>query len=536
MKIIPLSLVAFMPLYSSALSLIPMPLEVSETGTSLELSREAVIAVACEQAAGPAGLLAERLRTATGFPVPVVRGDEGTIVFSTVEDPALGLEGYLLNADGGVSIRATHAAGFFNGCQTLLQLLPPEVFSREPVEAAWTIPGVAIRDIPRFSWRGLHLDVSRYFMPKEDVLKLIDVMASLKLNTFHWHLTDDQGWRIEIRKYPRLTEVGAWRDETLIGHNRDNPGNPQFDGRPHGGFYTQDEIREVVAYAAERFITVVPEIDMPGHMQAAIAAYPELGCTDEDVRVKTNWGISEYILNPEDSTVQFCKDVLTEVMELFPSEFIHIGGDEAKKTQWEANERIQELRAERGLEDMHAMQSWFIRQIDDFLVGSGRRLIGWDEIAEGGLARNAAVMWWRGRAGNPVGREIAIRAARDGHDIVVATNSNLYFDYYQSDDHANEPLAIGGYLPLRKVYMFEPVMDEFSGSEASHVLGAQGQLWREYLPRTADVEYMAFPRTCALAEIVWVPRGQREFAGFLDRLKVQEKRLAAAGVNYRKID
>jgi hexosaminidase len=514
--------------------LIPLPVEVVEKEGSLQLDADVDVSYDCPSFADVAELLADRLRSATGFDIPVTEGTTGFISLARVDDDSLGDEGYLLEANELVSIRALQPAGLFYGTQTLLQLLPPEIYSAGPVDREWTLPAVAIRDYPRFGWRGLHLDVSRHFMPKEDVLKLIDVMASLKLNVFHWHLTDDQGWRIEIRKYPRLTEIGARRDATLVGHNRDNRENPQFDGVPHGGFYTQDEIREVVAYAAERFITIVPEIDMPGHMQAAIAAYPELGCTGEQVGVRKRWGISEYILNPEDSTVQFCKDVLAEVMELFPSTFIHIGGDEARKTQWEASERIQQLREERGLEDMHAMQSWFIRQIDDFLVASGRRLIGWDEIAEGGLAANAAVMWWRGK--KQTGREIALSAIREGHDVVVASNSHLYFDYYQSRDKEREPLAIGGFLPLEKVYAFEPVIEGLTEAEAGHVLGAQGQLWREYLPTTASVEYMAFPRACALAELVWLPREQKDYPGFMERIKVQERRFDAAGVHYRKVE
>jgi hexosaminidase len=530
------TLIAFFMLLSSVaaspLPLIPMPLEVTQKEGSFTLEADASITYTCPESAATAGLLAERLRTATGYAIPVREGSGGTIHLSHMGDESLGDEGYVLEVDQSVSIKALQPAGIFYGTQTLLQLLPPEVFSRVCVDTDWTIPAVRIRDLPRFGWRGLHLDVSRHFMPKEDVLKFIDVMASLKLNVFHWHLTDDQGWRIEIRKYPRLTEIGAWRAGTLVGHNRDNRENPQYDGIPHGGFYTQADIREVVAYAAERHITIVPEIDMPGHMQAAIAAYPELGCTDEAVAVATRWGVSHYILNPEESTVQFCKDVLSEVMELFPSTFIHIGGDEARKNQWEASERIRALLAERELDDMHAMQSWFIKQIDDFLVANGRRLIGWDEIAEGGLAKNATVMWWRGK--KATGRDIALGAIRDGHDVVVASNSHLYFDYYQSPDRENEPLAIGGNLPLEKVYAFEPLIEELTQEESDHILGAQGQLWREYLPTTASVEYMAFPRTLALAELVWLPEEQKDYASFLKRIKIQERRLDATGVHYRK--
>lgn len=520
-------------------SLIPQPVEITELGGEWELKPDTVIFYSGKGAQQPAELLAEQLRPATGFKLPVKkktfwRSKEGNIVFQSLEDAALGEEGYEVDITDFVSIKAPSNAGLFYGGQTFRQLLPPEIYFSELASNDWNVSRVAIRDVPRFGWRGLMLDCGRYFMPKEDVMRFIDTMASLKFNTLHWHLTEDQGWRIEIKKYPKLTEVGAWRKESVEGHARDKP--IKYDGIPHGGFYTQDDIREVVAYAAERHITVVPEIDMPGHMQAAIAAYPELGCTTNVLPVKVEWGVNPNILNPEASTVQFCKDVLTEVMELFPSEFIHIGGDEARKDQWEASERIQQLREERGLKNMHEMQSWFIQQIDDFLVANGRRLIGWDEIAEGGLAENAAVMWWRGKAGQTHGLEIAKKAAQDGHDIVVAANGSLYFDYYQSKDKQNEPLAIGGFLPLESVYQFEPVIDGLDEATAAHILGAQGQIWTEYIPTMKHAEYMAFPRACALAELVWLPQDQKDYDNFLERMKAQERRFDAAGINYRGIE
>jgi hexosaminidase len=510
-------------------SIIPRPVEMEETGRVFELRAGTVVAYADEGAQSSAEILVAQLRPATGFELPVVAGEQGDIVFRTLEDPTLGDEGYVLRVADCVSIEAPAAAGLFYGAQTLRQLLPPEIFSTKKVFRGWVAPGVVIRDVPRFGWRGMHLDVARHFLPKEDVLRFVDTMASLKLNTFHWHLTDDQGWRIEIKKYPKLTEVGAWRNETMVGHLRDRP--KKYDGKRYGGFYTQDEIREVVAYAAERHITVVPEIDMPGHMQAAIAAYPELGCTTNPVAVMTEWGISATILSPEESTLRFCEDVLSEVMDLFPSKFIHVGGDEAKKDQREASERIQRLRVERGLKDMNEMQSWFIRRLDEFLVSHNRRLVGWDEIAEGGLAPNATVMWWRDNA-DGIFRE----SLRNGHDLVNAYNPRLYFVYYQSEDKMAEPLAIGGFLPLKKVYEYNPLVLELDASAASHVLGAQGLLWTEYMKDMAEVEYMAFPRACALAELVWLPEEKKDFTNFLERMRMQEKRFDAAGVSYRPID
>lgn len=512
---------------TAAPSIIPQPVELNERGGSLQLGADTVITYVDANAKASAELLAAQLRPSTGFKLPVQQGTDGTIVLAIGTDHTLGEEGYALTVDVAVEITAPTARGLFYGTQTLRQLLPPEIYNANTMTQDWILPKVSIRDQPRFGWRGLMLDVSRHFMSKEEVMKFIDTMASLKYNTFHWHLTDDQGWRIEIKKYPRLTEVGAWREETLIGHLLVKPN--MYDGTRHGGYYTQDEIREVVAYAAARHITIVPEIDMPGHMQSAIAAYPELGCTTNQLAVKTGWGISKNILNPEDSTVQFCKDVLTEVMELFPSEFIHIGGDEANKEQWEASERIQQLREERGLSDMHEMQSWFIKQMDDFLVKNGRRLIGWDEISEGGLAENAAVMWWRGTGA----LNIIQQATEEGHDLVVASREYLYFDYYQGP-RDTEPLATGAIVPLEKVYGFDPIIKELSEQAASHVLGAQGQIWTEYIPTMKQAEYMAFPRACALAELVWLPNEQKDFADFENRLKTQFKRFDNQGVYYRR--
>lgn len=514
----------------AAPSIIPKPKTMTVSASLFELSSNACISYTAPEAEAEANLLAVQLRPATGYPLPVQSGNEGNVVLRIVKDDTLGNEGYTLNVAKQIEITAQTPAGLFYGAQTLRQLLPPSIYSTSKVDTEWTLPTVEIRDQPRFGWRGLHLDVARHFIPKEDVLRFIDTIASLKLNVMHWHLTEDQGWRVEIKKYPRLTELGSMRPETQIGHFLDQP--RKYDGVPHGGFYTQDEIREVVAYAAARHLTIVPEIDMPGHMQAAIAAYPELGCSGKQVGLRNEWGISEIILNPEESTVQFCKDVLTEVMALFPSKFIHIGGDEARKQQWDSSPRVQELLKERGLKDSHQMQSWFIQQMDNFLVANGRRLIGWDEIAEGDLASNTAVMWWRGNAG----LEIAQTAAEHGHDLVVAAQTHLYFDYYQSYNQEDEPLAIGGCLPLNQVYEFDPIIEGLSPAAVEHVLGAQGQLWSEYMPSMKHVEYMAFPRACALSEVVWLPAKQKNFADFTKRMQVQQQRFDAAGVNYRTLD
>jgi len=442
----------------------------------------------------------------------------------------LGKEGYTLSVSPDrIRIRAFHEPGLFYAVQTLRQLLPSDIYRSAPVGSIeWAIPSVEIEDIPRFGWRGAHLDVARHFMPKSFIKKFIDVLVLHKLNTFHWHLTDDQGWRIEIKRYPRLTKVGAWRKETIVGHYRRNLETPVFDGKPHGGFYTQDDVREIVSYAQERHVNVVPEIEMPGHAQAAIAAYPELGNVDEPLQASTYWGIRENVFNANESTILFLQNVLDEVLELFPSEFIHVGGDECPKRQWRESPAAQERMRELGLANEEELQSYFIRRMDSFLTERGRRLIGWDEILEGGLAANATVMSWRGEEGG-------IAAAKAGHDVVMAPNTYTYLDYYQSEDWESEPLAIGGYVSLEKVYGYEPIPASLSAKEGRHVLGAQGQLWTEYMPDSRQVEYMAFPRLSALAEIAWTPPQHKDYGEFLSRLEAHLARLDNLDVNYCKL-
>lgn len=447
-----------------------------------------------------------------------------------VHQPSLAAEAYTLDVvPAGVVIAASTPAGAFYGLETLKQLLPAAIYREAPIGAtAWRAAAVHVEDAPRFTWRGAHLDVARHFEPKEFVKKYIDLLARHKMNRFHWHLTEDQGWRIEIKKYPLLTELGSCREQTLIGPYITNPKPSNFDGKRHCGFYTQDDVREVVAYAAERMITVVPEIEMPGHSQAAIHAYPRLSSKpDSSPGVLQVWGVSDFILNPTDSTVAFMQDVLTEVLALFPGPYIHIGGDEAGKAQWKANPQIQARIKALGLKDEHEMQSWFIRQMDTFLTARGRRLVGWDEILEGGLAENATVMSWRGMDGG-------IAAAKANHDVVMAPGSHTYFDHYQSRDKTKEPLAIGGFTPLDSVYAFEPVPPQLTPAEATHVLGAQAQLWTEYMPNAKHVEYMAYPRMVALAEVLWSAKGRRDYADFSTRLPAHLARLDALDVNYRK--
>jgi hexosaminidase len=500
------------------LPLVPLPVTVNELPGRYALTAATTI-VASGAALPVARRLQADLQPASGFELEIASQGKGIAL--TIDSAVKGREAYRLTVgEGGIEIRASEPNGLFYGTRTLLQLLPPAVFGKEKASADWSVPCVEIEDAPRFPWRGTLLDVGRHFMPVEFVLKHIDLMAQHKLNVLHMHLTDDQGWRIEIKMYPKLTQVGAWRKDTMLTYDP-----PTYSGQPHGGFYTQDDVRKIVAYAAERFVTVMPEIELPGHAQAAIAAYPELGNTGQKLDVATIWGVNENVFNPEESTIAFLKDVLDEVLDLFPSKFIHIGGDECPKKQWKESPRAQELMRERGLKDEEELQSWFIRQIDRYLDERGRRLVGWDEILEGGLAEGATVMSWRGEEGGVV-------AAKAGHDVVMTPGSHTYFDHYQSEDREREPHAIGGFTSLERAYSYEPIPAELSSEEAKSVLGSQGQLWTEYMPDPQRVEYMAWPRLAALAEVVWTPKERKDFPSFSTRMETDLERLTVQDVNY----
>ena len=428
---------------------------------------------------------------------------------------------HLLVSPKGIILESPSPNGLFYGIQSLLQLMPPLKKKLSEV----VIPSLEIKDTPRFAWRGLHLDVGRHFMPKEFVKKYLDYMANHKFNTFHWHLTEDQGWRIEIKKYPRLTEVGSVRKETLVGHY----GSKTYDGTPAGGFYTQEEVKEIVAYAADRFITVVPEIEMPGHSLGALTAYPELGCTGGPYDVATTWGVFDdvYCAGKEE-TYAFLQDVLTEVMPLFPGEYFHIGGDECPKTRWAKCPLCKQKMKDEGLKTEHELQSYFVQRMEKFLNENGKKLIGWDEILEGGLAPNAAVMSWRGEKGG-------IAAAKEHHYVVMTPGDYCYLDHYQADPK-NEPLAIGGFLPLKKVYSYEPVPAGLTEDEAKYVLGAQGNVWTEYMKSPEQVEYMVFPRAAALAEVIWSPKGPKDYENFKVRLNRLSKLYDILGINYCKTE
>ncbi|HQY23362.1 MAG TPA: beta-N-acetylhexosaminidase [Thermoflexales bacterium] len=505
--------------------LIPNPASLDLVGSGFSLSSNTVIA--CPPALrAEAEMLAGWLRPATGFSLAIVANTREGDVIELGLSENLGHEAYILEATPErVSIQAGDAAGAFYAGQTLRQLLPAGVFTAQPIaKVAWMVPGVRIADAPRFGWRGSHLDVSRHFMPVAFIKKHLDLLALHKMNVFHWHLTDDQGWRFEVRKYPRLTEVGAWRATTRLGHEYDK--RDLFDGIPHGGFYTQAEVGEIVAYAAARHILVLPEFDMPGHMMAAIAAYPELGNLDAPAEVWPHWGISKRVLNISEETIAFAQDVLSEALELFPSKYIHLGGDECPRDEWVESPRMQAFMRAQGMTDEAELQAHFMKRMDAFLSERGRVLVGWDEILEGGLAPNAVVMSWRGEQGG-------ITAAQAGHDVVMAPYHTTYFDYYQSEDRANEPLAIGNYTSVEKVCAYEPIPANLDPAHAGHVLGAQCQLWTEYTPTPAAAEYMLYPRLCAFAEAVWTPKARRDADELLKGLKAHQHRLALLDVAQR---
>jgi hexosaminidase len=442
-------------------------------------------------------------------------------------------EGYLLTiTPDSVTVSSASSAGAFYAIQTLRQLLPPEIFSSTKISRDnWSAPAVEIQDYPRFAWRGLMLDCSRHFFSKAFIERLLDLMALHKMNSFHWHLTDDQGWRLEIRKYPNLTKIGAWRKETAITTPGSKGAAPKFDNTPYGGFYTQDDVREIVQYAADRYINVVPEIEFPGHSAAAISSYPQLGCTTRPVEVWTSWGVNRNILNLDDSTISFYEDVLAEVLDLFPSKYIHLGGDEVRTTQWDRSPAVQARIKQLGLKDSHDVQPWMLRQLAQFLASHNRRVIGWDEILADNLPQDAVVMSWHGT-------KAGATAAEQGHDVVMAPNPVFYLDHYQSHNKTGEPVTQSTVVTLKMVYAFDPVPASLSAADASRILGAQCQLWTEYVPTEKVADYQIFPRLCAVAEDVWTAPDRKDYADFRVRLGNHFARLDELQVNYRypKVD
>ncbi len=452
-------------------------------------------------------------------PVKHVIGDKNANVFFH-HDTTLKPEAYNLNiTPEKIEIICVDSAGAYYAMQNLRQIL----LQSETKNGEIQIPCVEIKDAPRFAYRGMHLDVCRHFFTVDEVKRYIDILGAHKFNRFHWHLTEDQGWRIEIKQYPKLTEIGAYRWETVIGKNTE-----EYDGTAHEGFYTQDEIREIVAYAHKNCTEVIPEIEMPGHSLAALAAYPELGCTGDPYEVAKTWGVFDDVYCAgNDETMQFMKNVLSEVVELFPGEYIHIGGDECPKTQWETCPKCQQRIKDNKLADEHELQSWFIQEIELYLNGMNKRIIGWDEILEGGLAKNATVMSWRGESGG-------IKAAESGHDVIMTPNTNCYFDHYQAEPIEEEPFAIGGLTTVKDVYQYEPVPAALSDEFSHHILGAQANLWSEYMPTESHLQYMMLPRAGALAEVLWSTPDNKNYAYFLESLDVMRKLYDKNEWNYAK--
>ena len=505
---------------------VPMPLEINTTQQASFLLKSGVTVyypTGNEKMQRNAEFLASYVKAQTGIELQVQAGEggKGGIVLQ------LGLandnpEAYQLKVDANqVIISSPSEAGVFYGIQTLRKAV--DVAEGSNVE----LPAVEIKDQPRFGYRGMMLDVGRHFFSIDEIKTYIDMMALHNINRFHWHLSEDQGWRIEIKKYPKLTEIGSMRKETVIGHN-----SGKYDGKPYGGFYTQEQAKEIVAYAAERYITVIPEIDLPGHMQAALAAYPELGCTGGPYEVWTQWGVSDNVLCAgNDQTIQFIKDVLAEIVEIFPSEYIHVGGDECPKVKWSTCPKCQARIKALGLksDNKHTkeerLQSYVIHEAEEFLNSKGRKMIGWDETLEGGLAPNATVMSWRGEAGG-------IEAAKQHHDVVMTPNTYLYFDYYQSKDTETEPMAIGGYLPIERVYSYEPMPKSLSPEEQKYIVGVQANLWTEYIPDFKQVQYMVLPRMAALSESQWCAPEKKNYEAFLQRVSRLVNIYAKNGWNY----
>lgn len=428
---------------------------------------------------------------------------------------------YILNVkSSSIKITANSEQNLFWGLQSLRQLLPVEIESSGKINnIEWNVPTVLIKDKARFNYRGLMLDVGRHFYKVDEVKSIIDLMSKYKMNVFHWHLTEDQGWRIEIKRYPLLTEIGSRRRETCIGKvtHKTHPKDRNFDCIPHDGYYTQEEIKEVVRYAKDRHVKIIPEIEMPGHALAALASYPHLGCTGGPYEVATMWGVFNDVYCPKEETFKFIEDILSEIIELFPSEYIHIGGDECPKVRWKNCIHCQNKIKENGLKDEHELQSYFIKRIENFLNQRGKKIIGWDEIIEGGLAPNATVMSWRGV-------DNGVAAAKMGNDVIMTPRQFCYFDYYQSKD-TTEPFAIGGFVPVSKVYSYNPVSSDLTAEEAKHILGVQANLWTEHISTFKQVQYMLLPRLLAMAEVQWTDEKNKSYPDFLKRAKIHKYRL-----------
>ncbi len=520
----------------SAINLIPQPAEIQKTGGSFQLSSSSKISYSNQECRKIAELMAAKLKTATGFSIKSEQNTSGSIQLNLNKGPVekLGREGYsFVSSSKGVVISANEPAGLFYGAQTLMQLLPQEIESKSAVKIKWTLPCVKITDYPRFSWRGMMLDVSRNFFTKEEVMQYIDQISRFKYNTLHLHLTDDNGWRIEIKSLPKLTEVGAWR-VPRAGHFGERSDPKPGEKATVGGFYTQEDMKEIIRYAQDRFVTIIPEIETPGHSLAAVASYPELSCTkNPDAKVNPGTPFSEWYgngtfkmlvdntLNPSDEKVyQFLDKVFTELAAIFPAQYIHVGGDECYKGYWLQDEGCQALMKKLNIRHVEDLQGYFMNRIESILKAKGKKLLGWDEILEGGISPDATLMSWRSLQGG-------IEASRMGHDVIMSPLQYCYIDYQQGDQTIEPPLYAG--LRMNTCYSFEPVPE---GAVAKHILGGQANLWTEQVPTFRHAEYMTWPRGWALAEVLWSPKESKEWTGFVKRAEKQFDRDDLAGINH----
>lgn len=511
---------------AGTVSIIPQPryVQMDEGTFSIDKDTKIFLDEPVEEYMRIAGFLNERLLAAAGFSLEItdeMTADGNVIFFMNAGLPS---EAYGIHVEPNrIVIDYGDGAGAFYALQTIFQLLPEEIFADSRQRGVkWEIPCLAMEDAPRFKYRGMHLDVCLHYFDLDFLKKYIDIMALHKVNRFHWHLTEDQGWRLEIKKYPLLTEKGQWRKETVVG----SLNSGVYDGTPYGGYYSQEQVRDLVQYAAERYVTIIPEIELPGHALAAIACYPELSCGLEDhYETATKWGVFKQVYCPKETTFEFLEDVFDEVFELFPSEVVHIGGDECPKASWKACPHCQALIRKLGLKDEYELQSWFVTRMEKYINSKGREIIGWDEILQGGLAPNAKVMSWLGEEGG-------IQAARQHHEVVMAPHQKYYLDYWQADPDS-EPLAMGGPTTLKTMYEYEPVPEVLTPEEARYIIGVEGCVWTEYMDSPERVEYMAWPRMCAIAETGWTQTG-KDWDGFTRRLETHLGRLDRLDVGYCK--
>jgi len=518
-----ITMAAFGQQSSTTFPIIPLPAEIVADKGNFELSENVVIVIPQKYVLQEGNYFQERLDNIFGIKLKIVNviPEKGKYIFFQVADmhdkPDVFHE--VLITESSVQVSASSPEEIFYSIQSLIQLC------KASGSNALLIPCCRILDYPKYSWRGMHLDVCRHFFTKEEVKRYLDLLALYKFNIFHWHLTEDQGWRIEIKKYPLLTEIGSQRKETVIGKPSEKA---KYDGKPYGGYYTQYDIKDIVDYAQSLHITIVPEIEMPGHALAALSAYPQFSCCNESLESATTWGVFDDVYCAgNDSTFEFLENILSEVCDLFPEKYIHIGGDECPKERWKQCEKCQRRIKNENLKDEHELQSYFISRIEKFLNARGKQIIGWDEILEGGLAPNAAVMSWRGTDGG-------IDAAKQKHFVVMSPGKPCYFDHYQSKDRGHEPLAIGGFNPLQNVYAYNPTPKILSDDEKKYIMGAQGNVWTEYITSFKQVEYMSVPRMCALAEALWTLPAKKNYSNFISRLKIHSKLLDRMNVNYAK--